>query len=293
MTGETRNRSRRSGVRGISSLGGFVRLHDRDRYQTALFAPAERRTALFALYAFNYEVARVRESVSQPMLGQIRLQWWREAVDAAYAGAPARQHVVAEPLAAVIRELVPSRRYLDRIIDTRERDLTDEPPADLEALEDYAEGTSAALLCLALEVLGAAAPDVAAAAREVGIGYALAGLLRAMPVHAAAGRCYIPAQLAARAGVDPQGYARRRADAGLRTAAAALAEVAAAHLGAARRRQPRTTRSSRAAMLPAVIADHFIARLAKAGFDPFAPALALPDTLQSWRLFAAALRRRY
>ena len=66
----------------------MVRRHDRDRYQTALFAPADRREALFALYAFNYEIARVRETVTQPMLGQIRLQWWREVVEAAYAGAP-------------------------------------------------------------------------------------------------------------------------------------------------------------------------------------------------------------
>ena len=78
---------------GLSPLAALVRRHDRDRFQTALFAPAARREALFALYAFNYEIARVRESVREPMLGQIRLQWWREAIDAAFAGeraAPAR-----------------------------------------------------------------------------------------------------------------------------------------------------------------------------------------------------------
>src|SRR5580693_257809 len=87
----------------LSPVAALVRRHDRDRYQTALFAPADRREALFALYAFNYEIARVRESVTQPMLGQIRLQWWREVVDAAYAGLPPRSHVVAEPLATAIR----------------------------------------------------------------------------------------------------------------------------------------------------------------------------------------------
>ncbi len=79
---------------GLSPSAAIVRRHDRDRYQTALFAPSDRREALFALYAFNYEVARVRESVTQPMLGRIRLQWWREVVDAAYAGAPARRHEI-------------------------------------------------------------------------------------------------------------------------------------------------------------------------------------------------------
>ncbi len=61
-------------------------INDRDRFQTALFAPARHREALFALYAFNYEIARVRETITEPMLGQIRLQWWREVIAAAFAG---------------------------------------------------------------------------------------------------------------------------------------------------------------------------------------------------------------
>src|SRR6202051_3489994 len=87
---------------GLSPLAALLRRHDRDRYQTALFAPADRQGALFALYAFNYEIARVRESAPQPMLGLIRLQWWREVVAAAFAGMPPRQHEVAGPLAALI-----------------------------------------------------------------------------------------------------------------------------------------------------------------------------------------------
>ncbi len=195
---------------GLSAVGAIVRRHDRDRYQTALFAPSDRREALFALYAFNYEVARVRETVTQPMLGQIRLQWWREVVEAAYAGSPARRHEIVQPVVAAIAACGLSRAHFDRIIDARELDLADAPPADLAALVDYAEGTSSALLFLALEVLGTAAPRTIAAAREIGIAYALAGLLRGMPFHAASGRSYIPDEIAARVGLDPVIYARRR-----------------------------------------------------------------------------------
>jgi NADH dehydrogenase [ubiquinone] 1 alpha subcomplex assembly factor 6 len=295
VTGETRKGSSHpdampGAAKGLSAAAALVRRHDRDRYQTALFAPPDRREALFALYAFNYEIARVREAVTQPMLGQIRLQWWREAVAAAYAGAQPRYHVVAEPLAAVIRDFAPARGHFERMIDTRERDLADEPPATLAALEDYAEGTSAALLYLVLDVLGVGEPNVTAAAREVGIGYALAGLLRAMPFHARTGRCYIPAQIAARAGLDPRDYAGLRDSAGLREAVAELAESAAAHLQTARRYRREIPRHARAAVLPSVIADRFLARLKQADLNPFAPELAVPDTLQSWRLFAAALR---
>src|SRR6202045_4412867 len=68
----------------LSPVAALVRRHDRDRFQTVLFAPAARREALFALYAFNYEIARVRESVTEPMLGRLRLEWWREIIAAAY-----------------------------------------------------------------------------------------------------------------------------------------------------------------------------------------------------------------
>jgi phytoene synthase len=280
-------------MRGPSPVAALVRRYDRDRYQTALFAPADRREALFTLYAFNYEIARVREAVTQPMLGQIRLQWWREAIDAAYAGAQPRPHVVAEPLAAVIRDVALGREHFARMIDTRERDLADEPPATLAALEDYAEGTSATLLYLVLEVLGVTEPSARAAAREVGIGYALAGLLRAMPFHARAGRCYIPAEIAERVGLDPRDYAGLRDTAALRAACTEIAEAASGHLAGARRYRREIARSARAAMLPSVVAERFLARLKRAAFNPFAPELAVPDTLQSWRLFAAALRGRF
>jgi NADH dehydrogenase [ubiquinone] 1 alpha subcomplex assembly factor 6 len=277
----------------LSGPGAIVRRHDHDRYQTVLFAPPDRREALFALYAFNYEVARVRESVTQPMLGQIRLQWWREVVEAIYTGVPARRHEVVQPLAAAIEAFGLSRAHFDRIIDTRERDLAEEPPADLAALIDYAEGTSSVLLHLALEALAAAEPATVAAARAIGIAYALAGLLRAMPFHAAAGRSYIPRDIAGRADLDPADYVRRRDTPAVRAAAEHLAETAAAHLAAGRRGRDRIARCAAAALLPAVIAERYLLRLQRAGFNPFAPELAAPDPLQSWRLAVAALRRRF
>src|SRR5215469_14873091 len=111
-----------------SACARLLRQHDRDRFLTALFAPAERREDLFALYAFNYEVARVREVVTEPLLGRIRLEWWRESLDAIYAGAPVRRHEVVEPLAAAIRRHGLSREHFDRLIDAREEDLADAAP---------------------------------------------------------------------------------------------------------------------------------------------------------------------
>jgi NADH dehydrogenase [ubiquinone] 1 alpha subcomplex assembly factor 6 len=277
----------------LSPVAALVRRHDRDRFQTVLFAPAARREALFALYAFNYEIARVRESVTQPMLGQIRLQWWREAIATAFEGGPVRRHMVVEPLTAVIRELAPTRAHFDRLIDAREGDLEAEPPETLAGLEDYAEATSARLLYLALEILGVHDPAAGEAAFHVGIAYALAGLLHTMPLQARAGRQIIPADIAARTGLIAEDFRALRGTAGLRAATAELAATASRHLGVARDRRDKIPRSALPALLPAVVARRALARLKRAGYDPFDTSLAAPDPLQSWRLAAAALLHRF
>src|SRR3982750_3043368 len=98
---------------------------------------ADRREGLFALYAFNHEVAKTREVVSEPILGQIRLQWWRDGIAAAYEGSPPR-HAVLDPLAEAGARHALSRDRFDTLIEARETDLTGEPPADRAALLAYA-----------------------------------------------------------------------------------------------------------------------------------------------------------
>ncbi len=293
MKGETTRDGAPPALTGLSPVAALVRRHDPDRYRAALFAPAGRREALFALYAFNHEIARVRESVTTPMLGQIRLQWWREAIEEAYSGQPARHHLVAEPLTAMIRGLAPSRAHFDRLIDARERDLADEPFANLSALEDYAEATSATVIRLALELLGVDAPATETAAREIGIAHALIGLLRAMPLHVPAGRCYIPDAIAADAGLDPGDYAALRATPGLRQAVAAVAAAAARHLDATRQQRAALPRAALPALLPAIAAERGMARLRRAGWNPFDPLVGAPDPLLIWRMTGAMLRRRF
>lgn len=270
-----------------------MRRHDRDRFQTALFAPVDRREALFALYAFNYEIARVRERVTEPMLGQIRLQWWRENIATAFAGGSVRQHPVVEPLTAAIRSLALSREHFDRMIDARERDLEDEPPANLAELEQYAEATSSRLVYLALEALGVRDPAAGKAARHIGIAYALAGLLRAMPFYARAGRCFIPTELVRRAGLAEADYRALRTIPALRAVTAEIAAAASRHLVKARIHRERTPQLAISALLPAVIANRGLARLRRVGYDPIHPALATLDPLQSWRLTVAALLGRF
>ena len=294
LGGETSVHSQRSSdPQHLSPAAAITRRHDRDRFQTALFAPAARREALFALYAFNYQIARVREAVTQPMLGRIRLQWWRENIAAAYENNPARRDEIVEALTAVIRERRLTRAHFDRLIDAREADFDEDPPASLAALEAYAEGTSSQLVYLALEALGASDHAASEAGHHIGIAYALAGLLRALPLLIAAGRPIIPADIAARAGLDFSDHRGLRSSNALRAAVAEIAAAAEGHLRAARKRRHRCRRC-RAPRTVAGGGRWAIAEAAQARrVRSFEPALARRDPLQSWRLAAAALRHRF
>jgi NADH dehydrogenase [ubiquinone] 1 alpha subcomplex assembly factor 6 len=278
---------------GLSPVAALVRRHDRDRFQTVLFAPAARREALFALYAFNYEIARVRESVTEPTLGQIRLEWWRENVAAAYQAGAVRRHPVAEALTATIREYALTRELVDRLIDARESNLEDEPPVSLAALEAYAAGSSANLVRLALEVLSARDPAAGEAGHHVGIAYAVAGMIRAIPFQARTGLGAIPTEIAERHGVGGRDYRELRHTVGLRRATAEIAAAATEHLGHARAHRVRVPRSALPALLPAQIAQRWLIRLKWARYDPFDPSLAFPDPLQSWRLAVSVLLNRF
>jgi NADH dehydrogenase [ubiquinone] 1 alpha subcomplex assembly factor 6 len=275
------------------TLARSLRRHDRDRYLTTLLAPAERRGALIALYAFNFEVAKTREIVREPLLGRIRLQWWREAVDEIYRGASPRQHEVVAPLAAAIRAHDLTRYHFDRLIDARESDLADEPPASLVALEAYADDTAARLLRLALEILDARGAAAEAASHHVGIAWALIGTIRALPVQARLRRISLPVDLVAETGLDVARFLELKSSPALAGIVARLTERAHEHLVAARAHRAAIPPRARAALLPAVLGDWHLKRIARHRYDPFAPELATSDTLASWRLALAAWRNRF
>ena len=274
----------------LSYCGEQVRRLDPDRYLCALFAPVKRREALFALYAFNIEIAKVRESVNELMPGMIRLQWWRDAIAGIYGGSPPR-HEVVDALSRVVEGLGLARDEFDRLIETRERDLEGVPPANLAELEDYADGTSAALTGLALEALGATAAR--RAGRHVGLAWALSGLLRAVPFHARARRLYLPADLMAAQGIGEEDVFAMRPAAGLGVVVAAVAKAAEGHLGAARALRGEVPRAALPALLPASLADGDLARLKRAGYDVFDPGVAVAGVGRKLRVVAHAALGRY
>lgn len=210
-----------------------VREYDYDRYFAAAFAEPERRRALFALYAFNLEIASVRERVSEPVIGQMRLQWWRDALDGIYEG-NVRAHAVAEELADAVGRYALSRETLGAMVDAREFDLEDEPPEDLAALTRYAAATSGNLAVLAAAICGGGDGE-SGVSKEAGTVWALAGILRAVPFHAATGKVYLPREVLRRAEVRPKQIIDSAGRSGVENAVLALLPEVGTRLAAARR----------------------------------------------------------
>jgi phytoene synthase len=267
----------------------LVRAADKDRFLATLFAPAEHRRGLFALYAFNIEVSRVREAVREPLSGEIRLQWWSEVLAGEGRGEVAANPVAAALTATMARYALPRER-LAALLEARRFDLYDEPMATLAALDGYAEGTASNLIALAAQILnGGRDAGIGALAHHAGCAYAIAGLLRAFPAHAARKQLYVPVELLERHGARRTDVAGGKATPELRAALAELRLIARRHLA--------TARDLVAAVPPAVIpallvlapAAATLTRMERRDYDPFAP-VEIPQWRRQWLIWRAARR---
>jgi phytoene synthase len=279
-------------VTRLSYCGEQVRRLDNDRFVCTLFAPPAEREGLLALYALNLELASIPERVGEPLVRQIRLQWWRDAIAAVYEGSPPR-HPVATAVAEAADRFGLARADFDRLLDGRSLDLEGEAPAELAALVAYADATSGSLARLALQVLATADEESLLAAGEVGVAWALVGLVRAVPFHRRARRLSLPASLGRDAGLDAEAMFAHGRVAGLAAVVERIAAAARDHLQAARGRRGSIGKRALPALLPATLADLYLERLRRAGFDPFDPRVQHAGAGRLVRLAAQALRGRF
>jgi phytoene/squalene synthetase len=248
----------------VEACAELVRRGDPDRFLAVMAAPAPVRGRLFPLYAFNLEVARAPWVTREPLIAEMRLQWWRDVVEAAASGA-ARAHEVAGPLHALIREADLPVAVLDRLIAARRWDVHREPHEGAEALDAYLEDTGAGLMWLAARTLGA--PDAAEpAVRAYGWAAAAASYLRAVPDLEARGRQPLPD------GLQPQDLARRGLE----------------RLQEARRARKAVPRRLAPALLPGWQAEGLL-RQALAGRS----SLDLPEAQKRWQLLWQAFTGRW
>jgi 15-cis-phytoene synthase len=264
-----------------------VREADKDRFLATLFAPANRRPALMALYAFNAEVARVRDAIRDPMAGEVRLQWWRDAVERPGSGEARANPVASALLDTVVRFRLPVAELLD-LIEARSFDLYDDPMPTLAALDAYADKTSSTLIGLACRLLDPPA-ERSAAIRHAGRAHAITGLLRTFPRHAARGQLYVPLELLERHGARTEDILAGRATPEIIAALADLRDIARAHLDAYQQTSAALPAAFAPALLPAALVPAYLAKLERLRRQPFRLA-DVPQWRRQWILWRAARR---
>lgn len=250
----------------LSEIGALARTHDPDRFLCALFAPAPQREALFALISYHHELGRAREAASNPMIAAIRLQWWRDALT------QDRRHEVATPLRQAVAAGLLEVPDLLAMADAREAELDEEGIPSRAAFAAYLRGSHGGFAVAAGRMLGAAGPELAAL-QAVGAAQGLAALLRNAMALAARGRCLLPLDALAEAGLDPW-----RAQAEHALLAPVIRRLAAPP--APPRRWPAGLLP---AALPAVLARRDLARLASGRTARRGTADRLALLLAAWR----------
>jgi phytoene/squalene synthetase len=267
---------------------------DRDRYLTILAAPARQRDALVVLAAFNLELARVADTVSEQMLGFIRLQWWREALDEIEQGRPVRRHAVATPLAQIQRAYDLPIAWLQQMVEAREQDIAQAGSGAGEtqaAVDAYLDATSGNLIRLSLLIGGLKPQDrmVTEGARLAGIAYGLTGLIRACLFHARHKRLMLPSEVLRRHGVNIDHLFDLRRDLQREGHLAAAIRDLAGHAGQqlTALRQLRPPRRAVPGLLPAKLAALQLDRLRRYDYDLFDYRSIDGQPIDIWRLLIA------
>ncbi len=169
----------------LQACAELVARGDPDRFRATMAAPVPARRVLFPLYAFNIEVSRAPWVTSEPIIAEMRLQFWRDVIEELAAGKPPRAHEVVAPMAeAVPPDLIGA---LDALVAARRWDIYTDPFEDRAGFDAYLTDTAATLVTVAARALGAP-PEAEGILRDAGWAYGLAAFLRAIPALEAAGR---------------------------------------------------------------------------------------------------------
>jgi 15-cis-phytoene synthase len=260
----------------------LVRTSDRDRFIASLFAPAERRGALHALYAFGAEMARVREAAHAALPGEIRLQWWAEAINRERDG-EANANPVAAALLATMERYHLRRDVLLDLIEARRFDLYEDTMRTLDDLETYLQRTTSPLISLAASILAGA--EFEAVAAPAGIASGITQILRAFPVQVALRQLYLPTEMLEQHQVRVHDVFAGRSSPGLVAVVAALRDVARHHLARAGQELKALPHEAIPALLPLAVVRPWFDRLERR--DPFAP-IELAPWRRQWLIWRAA-----
>ena len=269
----------------------LVRTHDFPRYASTLFMPAEQRRALLALYAFNVEISRVHEQVSQPLPGEMRLQWWTDMLAGTDHGGVEGNPVAAELMLAIRTWRLPVER-LSRLIDEHQFDLYNDPMPTMAALEGYINDTSSALFSLGAGIAGRPSEAIDHLARHAGLAQGIVQVIAALPLDASRRQLFVPQQVLESHGCGIEEVFAGKQTPKLRAALDQLLGEARGHLKTAYALLVDVLPQVRPVFLPLALVDRDLERMSRADNDPF-----MPQTMSRfrtlWTLWRASRSRLF
>jgi phytoene synthase len=273
-----------------AAASSLVKQRDRDRYWSVLFAPKQKRSALLALYAFNAELDHITTVISEPMVGQIRLQWWRDAIDLAAPGTKTGNPIADALTAIIIEHRLPKEQVL-AMVDARVPLLFGDPPSDIQSLKSSLNERAGALFENAAVILGARNETTRKAAAHAGLAYGLTETLLGLPFQASRQRIQLPPIYLESRGVNIADIYRGNPSPSLSAALADLRGIASRALQQFRTFAPELDRAVWPAFLPLTLVKPYLRAMAEQGHNPLLAVVSISPARRFWRIWRAARRR--
>ena len=264
----------------LSAVAKTARQGDPARFEAAMFADPARREDLFALIALNVELSRIPDSVSEPMLGEIRLQWWDDAIHALFEGGRVEGHEVIEALAKAVNDGRLSRERLIDLIDARRLVLSDASMGEAETLARLIDQTGGALAALQIGALGGDEQAQTIAA-QAGWAEGAGRLIGALPAMIGEGA------------IDEEAVRTGAAPPKLASLVTTLATDALTKLAAARQSCAAIPRKARTPLLSVRPAERRLRAVLKPGANLFLDDGAVSPFRERFSLFKRALTGRF
>jgi len=267
----------------------LVKTNNLDRYLSTLLADIDYRQALFAIYAFDAEVSGITRQVSEPVIGEIRLQWWRETLEHVFEG-ECDPHPIAKELQTAVHKHALPKHLFTRLIDARQFDLYDEPMGSTDDLITYTNNTATAITDLAAQILiGEEVKEISSLIEKAGIAHGLGKLLSDLPVNTSQKKCYLPADILVKHDLNFKNVLAGEYSTKMQLVISQLCHMVEEQLNQIRHVQKRLKKPVLPAFYPASLAGLTVKKYAAGTHNPLKQPLNNSQLKIQWHLLKCAL----